>query len=140
MHAVAFDAAVVNVRLPVSVLKDQNDLLISFPSVVGQTYRLEQTGSLNGSWTVALNNIQGTGATITLRVTSALLQSAAFYRVVALYLCSGEHRLPACGIRPLCRMHLRSPSHREIFAASRREQQASGLCSPEKFHAPLVFA
>jgi hypothetical protein len=84
VHAVAFDAVVVNVRLPVGVAKDQNDLLISFPSVAGQTYRLEQTGSLNGGWTVALNSIQGTGSAVTLRLTSALLQSAAFYRIVAL--------------------------------------------------------
>jgi hypothetical protein len=55
---------------------------------------------------------------------------------------SGEHRLPACSVRPLRRMHsaqsatpsLQLPDERvkAVFAASRREQQASSLCPPEK--------
>ncbi len=84
LHAVAYDAVLVNVRLPVNVAADHSDLLISFPSVSGQTYRLEQSSSITVGWTAVMNNIQGTGGTITLRVTSALLQAAAFYRVVAL--------------------------------------------------------
>jgi hypothetical protein len=84
IHAVAYDAVIVNVRLPVNVQSAQNDLLISFPTVVGQSYRLEQSSTPNGTWTTAINNIQGTGATITLRLTNALSQPAGFYRVVAL--------------------------------------------------------
>ena len=54
---------------------------------------------------------------------------------------SGEHRLPACSIRSLCRMHfaqsatlMQLPNERlkAVFAASGRERQASSLCSPEK--------
>ena len=84
VHAVAYDAVVVNVRLSVSVASDHNDLLISFPSATGQTYRLEQTGDLNSAWTIVMNNISGTGSTITLRLTNALSQPVAFYRIVSL--------------------------------------------------------
>ncbi len=46
---------------------------------------------------------------------------------------SGEHRLPACSIRPAGRMPMFTPgqSGKTCFAASCRELQASGLCSPE---------
>jgi len=46
---------------------------------------------------------------------------------------SGERRLPACSIRPLAEYtwQRKHPKRRGIFAASCRELQAGGLCSPE---------
>jgi hypothetical protein len=85
VHAVAYDAMVVNVRLPVVAAIDQSDFVISFPSVIGQTYRLEQsTGFASTQWTTVTNNIPGTGSAVTLRVTNALSQPLGFYRVVSL--------------------------------------------------------
>ena len=81
IHAVAYDAVIVTVRLPVALAPDHADLLISFPSVAGQAYRLEQKPDLSSPWTIAMNNINGTGAVITLRMTNALAQARGFYRV-----------------------------------------------------------
>jgi hypothetical protein len=85
VHAVAYDAVVINVRLPVSIAPDMNDLLISFPSVAGELYRIEQRIDLGtGSWTTAVDNIQGTGNVVTRRLSNALSQPRAFYRMVNL--------------------------------------------------------
>ena len=81
VHAIAYDAVIVTVRLPVTLAPDNGDLLISFPSVAGQAYRLEQKSDLSNEWTIAMNNINGTGAVLTLRVTNALAQMRGFYRV-----------------------------------------------------------
>ena len=81
VHAIAYDAVIVTVRLPVVLAPDHADLLISFPSVVGQSYRLEQKSDLSSPWTIAMNNIAGTGAVITLRMSNALAQTRGFYRV-----------------------------------------------------------
>lgn len=84
VHAIAYDAVNVAVRLPIVLGRDHSDALISFPSVAGQTYRLEQASGLGGPWTAVGNNIAGTGAVITVRVTNGLAQLRAFYRVSAL--------------------------------------------------------
>jgi hypothetical protein len=81
VHAVAYDAVIVMVRLPVILAPDHSDLLISFPTTGGQAYRLEQSADPQGPWVIAMNNISGTGGVITLRVTNAFAQSRGFYRV-----------------------------------------------------------
>ena len=47
----------------------------------------------------------------------------------------GSGRLPACRFRLLAEMHLAMQivEHRDRFAASCRELQAGGLCSPEDY-------
>jgi hypothetical protein len=81
VHAIAYDAVIVTVRLPVALAPDNGDLLISFPSAAGQAYRLEQKSDLSDPWAIAINNIPGTGAAITLRMSNALAQPRGFYRV-----------------------------------------------------------
>jgi hypothetical protein len=81
VHAVAYDAVIVMVRLPVILAPDHSDLLISFPTTAGQAYRLEQSADPKGPWVIAMNNINGTGGVITLRVTNAFAQPRGFYRV-----------------------------------------------------------
>jgi len=81
VHAVAYDAVIVTVRLPVTLAPDHSDLLISFPTTAGQAYRLEQSVDPEGPWTIAMNNINGTGSVITLRAANALAQARGFYRV-----------------------------------------------------------
>ncbi len=85
VHTVAYDAAVITVRLPLVTSREQNDLLFSFPTVIGQTYRLEQSNvPAGGQWTTLLNNVNGTGGVLILRAVNALAQPHAFYRIVAL--------------------------------------------------------
>src|SRR6202171_2797875 len=81
MHAVAYDAVIVTVRLPVTLAPDHSDLLISFPTTAGQVYRLEQSADPQGPWTIAMTNINGTGGMVTLRMANAFAQSRGFYRV-----------------------------------------------------------
>lgn len=81
VHAVAYDAVIVTVHLPVTLAPDHSDLLISFPTTAGQAYRLEQSVDPEGPWTIAMNNINGTGSVITLRAANALAQARGFYRV-----------------------------------------------------------
>ena len=85
VHAVAYDATVIYVRLPVTTLRDHSDLLVSFPTVSGQTYRLERnTALIGGQWATVLDNVNGTGGVLVLRVVNAITQSRVYYRVVAL--------------------------------------------------------
>ena len=60
-----------------------NDVLVSFASVAGKTYRLERSDTLQGgSWTPVLDNIAGTSAVITVTDVNAASQSKLFYRVI----------------------------------------------------------
>ncbi len=55
---------------------------IVFPTVIGRTYRIDWATSLNGTWTVLLDGIQGTGSNVTytdLRNLSGV--TGMFYRV-----------------------------------------------------------
>jgi len=62
VHAVVRDAVVVNVVLPVLILRAGNDAVISFRSAVGQTYRVERAmDPVNGPWTTVADNLAGTG-------------------------------------------------------------------------------
>jgi hypothetical protein len=59
--------------------------VISFPSQVGQTYRVERSESLSpASWLPVADNVPGTGAPIQVTDTGMSLQAQRFYRVVIL--------------------------------------------------------
>ena len=59
--------------------------VISFPSQVGQTYRVERSESLSpASWSSVADNLPGTGAPIQIPDTAVSLQAQRFYRVVIL--------------------------------------------------------
>jgi hypothetical protein len=61
-----------------------SNLVVSFPSVSGKTYRVERSDTLqSGSWATVQDNIAGTGGTIQITDTGAAAQSKRFYRVVA---------------------------------------------------------
>src|SRR5262249_12995767 len=52
-HAVAYDAALIQVRLPLNLQTNGSDLLVRFPSTAGLRYRVECTGDLAaGIWTI----------------------------------------------------------------------------------------
>ena len=58
-------------------------MLVSFPTVVEKTYRLEYSGTLqNGSWTTVQDGIAGTGGTIQVTDTGGAAQPQRFYRIV----------------------------------------------------------
>jgi hypothetical protein len=59
--------------------------VISFPSQVGQTYRVERSESLSpASWSPVADNVPGTDAPIQITDTDVSLQTQRFYRVVIL--------------------------------------------------------
>jgi len=83
VHAVARDAVVVNVVLPVLVMRAGNDAIVAFRSAVGQTYRVERaTDAVNGPWTTLADNLVGTGAGLSATDAGALTSFPdAAYRV-----------------------------------------------------------
>ncbi|HEY8991244.1 MAG TPA: LamG-like jellyroll fold domain-containing protein [Luteolibacter sp.] len=59
-----------------------NEVLLSFPTVAGKTYRLECSDTLlNDSWVPVLGNISGTGDVIQITDPVDSLQSRRFYRI-----------------------------------------------------------
>jgi len=60
-----------------------NDIVVSFPSVLGKTYRLEYSDTLqSGSWVTLQNNIAGTGNPISVTDVGGAGQARRFYRIV----------------------------------------------------------
>ncbi|MBW8780271.1 MAG: hypothetical protein JF599_00055 [Verrucomicrobia bacterium] len=60
-----------------------NDYIVSFAAVLGKTYRVERSDTLQaGSWTTLLDNITGTGGTVQVTDIGAAAQSKHFYRIV----------------------------------------------------------
>ena len=63
---------------------DGNDMLLSFGTVSGKTYRLERSDTLQaGSWTTVQDNITGTGYVVQIRDTGGAALHMRFYRIVA---------------------------------------------------------
>jgi lysophospholipase L1-like esterase len=61
-----------------------SNLVVSFPTVSGKTYRLERSDTLqNGSWSTVQDNIAGTGGVLQITDPGAAAQSKRFYRVIA---------------------------------------------------------
>ncbi len=85
VHAVAFDAVVIRVTLPLTAQASGNDIIVQFPSVVGQRYRVEHSDDLvTGPWTVLADNLAGTGAAFQVPQPNAIPLGQQFYRVVIL--------------------------------------------------------
>jgi hypothetical protein len=60
-----------------------SDMLVSFASVAGKTYRVDRSDTLqNGSWVTVQDNIAGTGATIQITDSGGAGAGRHFYRVV----------------------------------------------------------
>jgi len=70
--------------LKISTLQaNGGDMVVSFPTVSGKTYRLERSGTLQtGSWATVSNAIPGNGSTVQVTDTGGAEQSKRFYRVV----------------------------------------------------------
>ncbi|MEI8037004.1 MAG: hypothetical protein WCJ14_01315, partial [Verrucomicrobiota bacterium] len=60
-----------------------SDLLLSFPTVSGKTYRVERSDTLQtGSWATVQANIPGTGGTVQVADAAGAAQPKRFYRIV----------------------------------------------------------
>ena len=60
-----------------------NDMQLTFPSVLGRTYRVERSDTLlEGSWSTVQDDISGTGAPIQITDLSGAAQAKRFYRIV----------------------------------------------------------
>jgi len=83
VHAVARDAVVVNVVLPVLVVRAGNDATVGFKSAVGQTYTVQRAADpVNGPWTTLATSLAGTGDGISVPDPGGLAGSpGAVYRV-----------------------------------------------------------
>ncbi len=73
-------------RFPVAGTLNLNGLfVISFPSQVGQTYRVERSDSLSpASWSAVADNVPGTGSAILILDSGMELQLQRFYRALIL--------------------------------------------------------
>ena len=62
-----------------------DSFVLTFLSLIGQTYRLEWSDSLNPpSWSVVADSVPGTGNTLSITDPGLFLQAQRFYRVVVL--------------------------------------------------------
>jgi hypothetical protein len=60
-----------------------NDMQLTFPSVLGRTYRVERSNTLlEGSWSTVQDNLSGTGAPIQITDLSGSARTKCFYRIV----------------------------------------------------------
>jgi hypothetical protein len=60
-----------------------NDMVVSFPTAVGKTYRVDRSDTLqSNSWTAVQSGIAGTGAVVQVTDTNGALQQKRFYRIV----------------------------------------------------------
>jgi hypothetical protein len=66
-----------------SVAKSGNDMLVSFPTIAGKTFRLDCSSTLqSGSWTTVQDGIAGTGDTVQITDIGGALQPRRFYHIV----------------------------------------------------------
>jgi len=66
-------------------INNENDLVVSFPTVTGKSYRVERSDTLAiGSWTTLPDNISGTGVIMQVTDPGAASQAKRFYRIVLL--------------------------------------------------------
>jgi hypothetical protein len=69
----------------VAVTPSGGDMLVSFTSVEGKTYRLESSSTLQGgSWSTVQDPIAGTGSAVQVADPGAAAQTRRFYRVMVL--------------------------------------------------------
>ncbi|HEX8679258.1 MAG TPA: hypothetical protein VF683_04835, partial [Chthoniobacterales bacterium] len=85
VHAVAYDAVIVNSLPPLSVARAAGDLIIRFASASGQRYRVEWCDSIaDPRWQPLGGEIVGTGGEVAVTDPGALIRPARFYQLVAL--------------------------------------------------------
>ena len=85
VHAVAYDAATINVVLTAEAARSGNDFLVRFPTLAGRMYRVEWSGDLSpASWGTLVDNFAGNGAQMEVPAAGALSQTRGFYRVKVL--------------------------------------------------------
>ena len=66
-------------------LGDSDHFVVTFPSLIGQTYRVEKTASLSPiTWQTVADAIPGTGNPISIPDAGISLQSQQYYRVLLL--------------------------------------------------------
>jgi len=69
----------------VAVTQSGSDMLVSFSSVAGKTYRLEGSATLqSGSWSTVQDHIAGTGGAVQVADPGGAAQTKRFYRVMIL--------------------------------------------------------
>ena len=62
-----------------------NDMRVSFTTDLGNNYALQRRDNVNsGAWSTVVNNVVGTGATVTATNPGAAAVATGFYRVQAL--------------------------------------------------------
>jgi hypothetical protein len=85
VHAVAYDAMVVDVRHTIDLVRSGNDMLLRFASATGRTYRVERSpnGTAN-TWIVLADNVAGTGALVQVTHANAVNLGRQFYHVLVL--------------------------------------------------------
>ena len=65
-----------------SLVKSGYDVIVSFPTVLGKTYRVERSSTLqSGSWTAVQDDIAGTGGTVQVTDTGGAAQLKQFYHI-----------------------------------------------------------
>ena len=66
-----------------SLTKSGNDMVITFSTVSGKTYRVERSDTLqSGSWTTVQDNIAGTGNDVQVTDTGGATQPKRFYHLI----------------------------------------------------------
>ncbi|WP_367873381.1 hypothetical protein [Luteolibacter sp. Populi] len=85
VHTPAYDAMIVDVTIPVSLVRSGRDQIVGFPTISGRHYRVERSGDL-GAWLTLADNITGTGSPAQVTHAGALdvPGEQQFYRVVFL--------------------------------------------------------
>jgi len=83
LHAVAYDAVVVNATLNPTIAWSGSDALVRFPSVVGRQYRVERSTDLK-TWVNLTASITGTGSQLQVSHPGALALGRQFYRITVL--------------------------------------------------------
>ena len=81
IHAVAYDAVVIDVTLPVIVQRGGSDLVLRFPTLAGCIYRALRTDTLPAAWVPLTGDLAGTGSEMEIIDPGALHRPSRFYRV-----------------------------------------------------------
>ena len=85
VHAVAYDVVNVRVELPVGLSCSGNDVIISFPTALGHSYRVEYSENLvPGSWSTLGDQLPGTGGLRSVTHAGAAALPQRFYRMLVL--------------------------------------------------------
>lgn len=85
VHAVAYDAVVVDVVFAIEPRRSGNDCRLQFPTVSGHIYQVEwSTDMAPGSWNVLAGPLAGTGGVLEVIDSNVLGNARRFYRAVVI--------------------------------------------------------